>query len=134
MRQGNAVIIEDADGNYLLHLRDERAPTLKDQWSLVGGRAKNGETLEQTAMREAKEETNLDVCDMRPVSRFVVGSEMHVQVFHARVNGDRAKMKCCEGKQCKFFSPADARELIASLSYSNPYLESFIQFLDAREK
>ncbi|OIO27260.1 hypothetical protein AUJ14_00005, partial [Candidatus Micrarchaeota archaeon CG1_02_55_22] len=48
------------DGKLLL-LKRNREP-FKGLWSLVGGKMDAGETIEQCALREAKEETGLDAC------------------------------------------------------------------------
>ncbi|EPR6890716.1 NUDIX hydrolase [Klebsiella variicola] len=52
---GSNVIITDACHQILLQLRRDGT------WGLPGGLLEPGESLEQTAVREVKEETNLDV-------------------------------------------------------------------------
>ncbi len=54
-----SAVIVDEDGRVLLVLRG-REPQ-KGRWSVPGGSAEPGETLEQTAAREAFEETGLRV-------------------------------------------------------------------------
>jgi len=52
---GANVIIINSDRHILLQQRDDLS------WGLPGGLLEPGESLEQTAAREVKEETNLDV-------------------------------------------------------------------------
>lgn len=52
-------VVLQKDGRYLLV--QERQPKAHGMWNLPAGRVDEGETLEQTAVREAKEETGYDV-------------------------------------------------------------------------
>jgi ADP-ribose pyrophosphatase YjhB (NUDIX family) len=52
------VVLDDA-GRLLLIKRGH--PPSAGRWSIPGGRVEEGETLEQAAVREAREETGLDV-------------------------------------------------------------------------
>jgi acetyl-CoA carboxylase carboxyl transferase subunit beta len=54
-----SAVITDGEGRVLLVLRGSEPE--KGCWSVPGGRAEDGETLQQTAAREAYEETGLVV-------------------------------------------------------------------------
>jgi 8-oxo-dGTP diphosphatase len=56
-RLAASVVIADEHGRVLLVHEDYG----KRRWGLPGGRHEPGESIEDTAVREAKEETNLDV-------------------------------------------------------------------------
>lgn len=59
------VIIEN---NKILLNKDEK----DDFWKIVGGKAQEGETLEETAKREAKEEMGIDIKIIRPMNSMVL--------------------------------------------------------------
>ncbi len=55
-----SIILENADGEVLLLLRDNRsAITCPKHWTLIGGKVENDETPEVAAQRALKEETGL---------------------------------------------------------------------------
>lgn len=58
LQDGAAVIIVNEKGEILLQSRADR-----DKWGLPGGCQELGERFEDTAIREVKEETNLDVLE-----------------------------------------------------------------------
>lgn len=53
------VFIHDSEMNFILIKRSQGE--FKDFWALPGGFVEYGETVESAAVREAKEETNIDV-------------------------------------------------------------------------
>src|SRR3954464_8671429 len=59
------IIIEHEDGSIVLIKR--KHDPCKGQWAIPGGILDGDETIEQTAVREAKEETGLDVKLLRIV-------------------------------------------------------------------
>ncbi|MBL7206196.1 MAG: NUDIX domain-containing protein [Candidatus Aenigmarchaeota archaeon] len=57
-RVGSAVLVEK-DGKFLLGERNKK--NAKGFWVIPGGKVEWGETIEQAAIREIKEETGLDI-------------------------------------------------------------------------
>ncbi len=55
--------------NKILLIR-RTTPPFVDYWALPGGRSKPGETVEQTTVREVKEETGLNVVILRKVGEY----------------------------------------------------------------
>lgn len=56
--------------NKILLIKRNTIP-FKGYWGLPGGRMDQGETLEQTAVREVKEETGLDVEIVRKIGEYI---------------------------------------------------------------
>lgn len=77
------MIIEDRDGHVLLLLRGPTDRWMPGRWNLPGGKIDPGETAEQAAVREAREETGLRVGALVPIARerTPVGA---LAVFYAR--------------------------------------------------
>ena len=60
------VIISDNNGQILLLKRSDD----RNDWDLPGGHLKKGEKPEEGAHREVKEETNLDISDIKPLNTY----------------------------------------------------------------
>lgn len=101
--------------------RQERLLLVRDaginQWVTVGGMVEPGETPQGAAVREAYEETGLEVADLR--LRGVVGGPDYfitypngdqvayvTTVFDARVTGGRARADGPETSELGWWSPA----------------------------
>ncbi len=71
---GVGIIILNKENKVLLILRNENseladsAMHLEGMWTLPAGKVKYGEILEEAAQRKVKEETNLEVNDLKIVS------------------------------------------------------------------
>ena len=131
MKKGVAGIIENYNGNFLLHLRDERALTMKNQWCLVGGMLENDESAEQALIREIKEETALDTRDPSLVQTFIFNNK-NIYIYHCYVDTRKQKIQIGEGKSLHFYKPAELSRLIEKLPYNNKYLDSIKSFLKNR--
>jgi NAD+ diphosphatase len=82
---GVLVLVMNDEGRVVL-LRQEYVS--KDHWVLVAGYAKSGETIEDVVCREVKEETGLDVVEMRYVRSFWhEGKDALLLGFFARADG-----------------------------------------------
>ena len=57
------IMIQNADGEYLL-IQRAREP-LQGEWWVIGGRVLKGETLVEAAIRKIKDETNLDIKNVK---------------------------------------------------------------------
>ncbi len=86
------VLIFDASYEQILMVRNKEGDS--SYWSLPGGAVEEGETLEQAAKREAKEETGLDVelLDLYSVREALFKERGH----HALLFTFLAKISCGE--------------------------------------
>lgn len=70
---GIGVIIQNKNGEFLLHLRGEHPVKMLNQWCLIGGAVEEKETPEQAAEREIEEETGLTAVNLTKFNRAPVG-------------------------------------------------------------
>jgi len=108
-----AAAVVEKDGKFLLV--KEVLENNKEYWIIPGGGVEFGETLEQAAVREIKEETNLDIKIVRFIGyKEVVRTEFNYHAiiffFLARPAGGELILgdKAIDGK---FFTPAEIKEL-----------------------
>jgi 8-oxo-dGTP diphosphatase len=80
-------------------------------WALPGGRMDPGETVEQTIVREVKEETGLDVTIVRKVGEYLekgvkddIEYEYYPTCFEVKPVGGKIKKQESEIQEIKFFS------------------------------
>lgn len=95
------VLLDDKGQVLLLRHRFWRAGS----WGLPSGLAKRGETLEEAFAREVREETALEIGDirlLRVVSGFRLRLELH---FAARITGGVLTLDGREILEASFFSP-----------------------------
>lgn len=120
MEKGIGVIIQNFDNTFLLHLRDENAEVLKNQCCLVGGNVED-EEIEEAVIREVKEETNLDISNLKFFKKFKFHNK-EICIYHGTVGNRKQKMILKEGKELKFFTIEEFRKLFEKLNYSNLFL------------
>ncbi len=100
------------DGDKILVIQQ-----VKGHWGFPKGHVEEGETEVQTAVREIKEETNLDV-EIDESKRFVEryspeeGVEKDVVFFVAQKTGGEIKVQEEEVKDTKWLLPQDAMEIL----------------------
>ncbi len=105
----STAIVPFPDGRILLVKRD--TVPFKGYWALPGGRMELGETIEQTVVREVKEETGLDVKIVRVVGEYVekgikdnVEYEYCPTCFVVKPVGGEMKRQESEIQEIKLFS------------------------------
>ncbi|HEV8234804.1 MAG TPA: NUDIX hydrolase [Gemmatimonadaceae bacterium] len=105
-RKAASVVIADERGRVLLIHEDYG----RHRWGLPGGRHEPGESIEETAIREAKEETNLDVELGELIGTYLIvraGGEklLDVAVFVASIVGGELKPNEGEIADVGWFDP-----------------------------
>ena len=95
----------------------------KGYWALPGGRMDPDETMEQTAVREVKEETGLDVKVLRRIGEYVekgvkdeVEYEYYPTCFLVKVVGGEIKRQKSEIQEIQLFS---LKELPSPLAFEH---------------
>lgn len=92
----------------------------KGYWALPGGRAEPGETVEQTVVREVKEETGLDVKVVKKIGEYHeqgiqggVEYEYYPACFLVKVFGGEMRKQQGEIQEIQLFSLDDVPEPLA---------------------
>lgn len=129
-RIGAGIIVEDYNGDILMHLRDDNTPVLSNQWSFIGGACEAGEEPIEAAQREVKEESNLTVFDLKLFTEYVfIEDQVHLYIFHGKVDSRKEKLILGEGRELRFFPKKDLLKFIKNLDYSNKNLETITYWL-----
>jgi 8-oxo-dGTP pyrophosphatase MutT (NUDIX family) len=80
------VVLHDEHGRVLVQLREPDKP-YGGMWGLVGGHIEPGETPEDAARREVREETGFAVGELTPFGHVIAGG-LERFVYHARAGGE----------------------------------------------
>ena len=120
---GSVVILRDKDGRILLQKRTHP----KGRWGLPGGLMELGESCEETAVREVREETSLET-DIDSLKLFGVysgkdyfctgetGDEWYVVVIAYTCNKFSGEPKISDGEseELRWFKPSEIPESLAN--------------------
>ena len=101
---GIGVMIENKKGELLLGLR--HGSHGESEWSFPGGHLDFGETMEETARREVKEETNLDLGELELISvademRYIESDGKHYVNIGFKAKYIGGELKVVEPYRCK---------------------------------
>jgi 8-oxo-dGTP diphosphatase len=114
-----ATAIIDFPQNKILLIKRDTVP-FKGYWALPGGRSEPGETVEQTIVREVKEETGLDVEVVRKIGEYhEQGTESGFEYdyypacFLVKVVGGETRRQESEIQAIQLFSVEDIPENLA---------------------
>jgi len=128
---GVGILILDGGGRILLMRRGERARTERGSWALPGGKVDSGETPEDAAVREAREEIGVDVAIERELARYDCtlpeeSKRWLTIVFVARIQSGEPRImepeKCAE---IGWFAPDALPSPIAQMT--RPALERYLE-------
>lgn len=106
----------------------------KGYWALPGGRVDPGETVDQTVVREVKEETGLDVTVVSAIGEYVekgvkddIDYEYYPTCFLVKVVGGELKKQDSEIQEIKLFS---LRALPTPLAFEHDkMIKDYLAFL-----
>ena len=68
-------IIKNGQNEYLLQLRDDKAPNFKNKWTLFGGHVEDSESPQAALMRELHEELKLDPYSVQSIQHIQTNEE-----------------------------------------------------------
>ncbi|MFC1617671.1 NUDIX domain-containing protein [Patescibacteria group bacterium] len=131
MKEAISTIVENQNGDFLLHLRDGNASALKNQWCLVCGAVDPGEKPIETVKREIEEETSLKPESVKFVKNITFRDTLF-SIYHATINGSFNDLKLGEGLEFKLENKDDTIDFLTTLEYTNPFLDLLKDFLKNR--
>lgn len=105
------VVIKE-NGKYLLIQENSTNPSIHGLWNFPAGRVEEGATIEETAVREAKEESGYDVELIRQIGIFHEAVDAPVKhAFEAKVIGGELKWPQEEILDAKWFTWQEIQEM-----------------------
>jgi 8-oxo-dGTP diphosphatase len=116
-REGSGVLLIDGEGRVLLQQRDDDLPPAGyGRWAIPGGRREAGESPLETAIREFREETGLELRRLRFFETAAIqtrpgSAAFTLHLFFADDEVDPSTIQVNEGLDFRFFAPAEAVKL-----------------------
>lgn len=102
--------------------------SVNDEYVLIAGYHKPGETLEQCAIRETKEETNINVDSIEYIGSYYYEKKDTVMVaYHARSNSVEFELDETEVDDASWFSYNCVLEKVRKGSIGKEVLNKFLQ-------
>jgi 8-oxo-dGTP diphosphatase len=81
-----AGVVVKKSGKYLLVQENHPNPDIYGKWNLPSGRVEEGQTIEETAIREVKEETGYDIELLRKLGIFhEIAKKPIVHIFEGKI-------------------------------------------------
>lgn len=125
--QGVAVILVDAHGRLLLHLRDDKEGiAMPGTWSIPGGAVEGDESSLAAAVRELREETGREVARLNPFASVPWGDRHLVHIFCGGAPFSEDEIVIGEGQAFRFFSWDEVRALHPVSPFALPVLAAFV--------
>ncbi len=132
--RGVGVILVDARGHLLLNLRGRRASKpevgqrparaiLADRWAILAGGIQPGETPQQAALREVREETGCEVPRLHPVVS--ISWPRPVYLYAAALPVPAEEVLLGEGVEHRFVSLDELSRLSPRAPLLRPVLRAF---------
>jgi 8-oxo-dGTP diphosphatase len=99
------VLIIDNENRFLSLLRPKDSKYKPNHWDFPGGHVKEGETYEEAAIRETKEETNLDIKNVKKIGED--GGRMQVFFYVTRDYSGEVVLDKEENQEFKWIKPEE---------------------------
>lgn len=98
-----SIFLRNEKGEYLLQLRNI-GKTDEGKWSLFGGKWEQGETPEETIVREVKEEIDFDLKKFKLIDEYTADWKEERFIFLGLIDKPIEKLTLMEGQDFGFFS------------------------------
>ena len=105
------------DGNKILCLKNER-----NEWDFPGGKINFDEDIEEGLKREVKEETNLDIKNLKILKPFNLkfnAVPVFIVVYSAEISCNSSVLVSYEHSEYNFFSKAELKNLNIPQEYKD---------------
>lgn len=113
-RRSSAIVLMDKKGKILLQHRDKNIRRYPDCWGFFGGEIEKGETPEEAAKREAREELGIELKDLKFLKEYKFKQRKEKDfVFTAplTIPLEKLKKQQKEGQGLRLFSFEQLRNL-----------------------
>jgi 8-oxo-dGTP diphosphatase len=113
-RRVAVVFLVDPHGRVLMQHRDRHAKVSPNQWAMPGGKIEEGESPEEAARREVREETGLDAGAIQPYltrtrpSVTTTDGEVEMHAFCGPTDARQEDVVLGEGQAMVFLTPEEA--------------------------
>ncbi|MCX6811409.1 MAG: NUDIX domain-containing protein [Candidatus Berkelbacteria bacterium] len=116
----------EKDGKFLLV--QEKKPEVRGLWNLPAGKAEKNLTLEENAIKEAKEETGFDVEIVKEIDIYHKKEDKSLKhAFKARIIGGELKIPKDEILDARWFSFEEIEDLNKQNKIRNDWIFKAIQ-------
>ena len=117
--RGAGVILVDDKRRVFLQYRDKNISWYPNYWGLFGGQIEEGETPEKAVRREAKEELEIELTDLKFFRRYELKREKDIYeafIFIAPLNipVEKLREQQREGEDLGLFSLGELKDLKAT--------------------
>lgn len=128
-----------ATGALILNENDEiflmQSPKWDDQWLVPGGKVEKGDTMKETVRKEVREETNLDVTDLKFLEAkdggnpddFSRDTHFIFLNFVCRAENQEVELDQREAVDYVWIEPEEALEQLEINSSTRDFIENFLE-------
>lgn len=108
-------VVVSSNRRVLCQLRDDIPDIIfPGLWTCCpGGTVEEGEVPKEAAIREMREEFEIEICSIKLLTTFSLSNEFsgNYYIYSAKLFSLEKLLKCNEGQKAEFFSPEQALEL-----------------------
>lgn len=130
-----AKILVERNGEFLVVQKNSNYDWKADKWELPGGKIESNENLDESAIRELKEETGLKSQDFRKVVRVEVEKEQCVncEILYTKTASGNLELSE-EHKDYRWVTPREFREMDwhRDAGYAIPAMKYLEQYLNKK--